>query len=112
MFWNLSEKKVRDRLANPDHLESYVNHSGPQVGWENKSNLNHFDLISLINAEYPQFRETLRDAALLVKPDACAKIIRDEFQNLLSEDRIALIIKCLCLRQRKICDAIGVASTI
>lgn len=110
MFWNLSEVKVRDQLANSEHLESYVKRSGPQVGWEGKMKLNHFDLISLINGEYPRFRRTLRNAMQLVKPDACARMIREEFHELLSKDRITLIIKCLCLRQRKICDAIGVAS--
>jgi hypothetical protein len=107
LFWNMNEDSVRNRLRNPQILESYVGKSGPLIGWEGRTKLNHFDLISLIYENCPRFGDTLREAILLVNMEECATMIEAEFQKLLSPERISLIINCLRLRSKTLCKAMG-----
>ena len=100
MFWNMTEERIRNRLANPVELESYIDMSGPQIGWEGRVKLNHFQLISLIYVNFPQYQDSIRVATLLVNFDECAKMIEEEFSPLLSSERISLQFNvCVCERK-------------
>jgi hypothetical protein len=100
LFWNFSETNLAKYIS-PDgnvdkaRLNKYIRNSQPKTGWEDQKNLNHFDLISKIGQEYPQYLVIL---ARVVSSDNLQKIrtlLNSEFKHLLSDTRFTLVQSCL-----------------
>ncbi len=101
LFWNGYEKKVISlyRNLNEKEISKYINNSKPKVGWEGNENLNHFQLVKFFvdksNVEdKKEFANLLNDK----KFGRCLELIEKEFSQLVSKERMKVII--FCLRQR------------
>jgi len=103
LFWNYSEHKIsklfgKDDVVHQVQFEKYINNSRPKTGWEGKKDVNHFELIKLINDNYPEYSsicmELLNSLTLL----SILEMIEKEFKPFFSNLRYKLIIECLTHR--------------
>ncbi len=106
LFWNDSEEKIRMRLRDANSLKSYLQKSSPQVGWDGEKNLNHVQLMARLARTDSIQKEILSDVFDSFCPDKCAKVLNEEFNEVLSSDRILLIDKYLRLRKTSLLEAI------
>ncbi len=102
LFWNEKEGKIKEIWHDSNRTELFLNKyaqkSVPKTGWENKENLNHFDLIKLLrreNTEYSEICERLITTENLAKIYA---LMDSEFKLLMSYERLNLIKKYLAIR--------------
>ena len=100
LFWNDSDSKltgiVEVNKITDSHIRKYCKSSRPQIGWEGETNLNHFQLFEKIytNKFYISGDEIKRLLAPLVL-EQMIKEVRNNFQSLMTTNRIILICKCL-----------------
>jgi HipA-like C-terminal domain len=107
MFWNLDDSQLEKITANQDSMEGYTNRSYPQIGWDKCPRINHFDLVSAIFKNYPQYRKNLLRFANSDAIRICATVIEDEFSSLMSSTRRHAIRSCLKRRHERYCIAIA-----
>ncbi|HKJ34283.1 MAG TPA: HipA domain-containing protein [Balneolales bacterium] len=106
LFWNYSDKKLKQVTVNKQtknsHIKTYCEKSKPKIGIENKTNLNHFDLIHETIRRFPGYKNCI----IKVINKACSvsemKLIEDEFRYLISKRRGNLILECLNYRKEKL----------
>ena len=103
LFWNYSESKVTDIVevnkTVDSHIRKYCKESRPKIGWEGKKNPNHFQLFEEIYSN--EFYVTKGDVAKMLSPDILEHMItevKQNFQPLMSMNRVTLICKCLKYR--------------
>lgn len=106
LFWNKPEKSVVTMLTNKASFESYIKKCQPPIGWDNKKDIDFFELISLIWKEFPFYRKHIEKFLNADKLTEVAGILDKEFGNLLSAERRELIKRCLHLRQSRLKEAI------
>lgn len=100
LFWNYSESKLRDiaevNKTADSHIRKYCKESRPKIGWEGVKNPNHFQLFELIyNNEFHIARDEVEE---ILDPNVLNGMIsevRQNFATLMSENRVALICRCL-----------------
>lgn len=100
LFWNYSESKVTDIVevnkTVDSHIRKYCKDSRPKIGWEGEKNPNHFQLFEQIYTnEYHITKDEVRE---LLDPTILERMItevRQNFQPLMSVNRVTLICKCL-----------------
>lgn len=107
LFWNEHEKKIVEIFKNKTRLhafiKSYCESSKPKVGWEKEQDLNHFDLIErIVKSGYFKWTETCSYLSSDASLEAVIRSIRYEFRDLISEERMVLIVECLKYRHEKI----------
>ncbi|MCF8371928.1 MAG: hypothetical protein K9H64_09915 [Bacteroidales bacterium] len=108
LFWNDHEPKVKNIVANktglPVFIERYCNRSNPKIGWEEKKNINHFELIQLIgSSSLSGFNKNeISSYCTQDKLIAILKMIDTEFYELMSYERRFLIKECLRFRFKTI----------
>ena len=100
LFWNYSESKVKDIVevnkTIDNHIRRYCKNSRPKIGWEGEKNPNHFQLFEQIYSN--EFHVTKDEVAEMLVPDVLERMlleIRQNFQPLMSVNRVTLICKCL-----------------
>lgn len=100
LFWNYSESKVKDIVevnkTTENHILRYCKESRPKIGWEGKKNPNHFQLFEQIYSN--EFYITKNEVAKILVPDMFERMImevKQNFQPLMSVNRVTLICKCL-----------------
>lgn len=100
LFWNYSESKIRDIVevnrTTDSHIRKYCKDSRPKIGWEGEKNPNHFNLFKQIYAN--EFHISKDDVRQLLTPDVLERMkaeVKQNFQFLMSMNRITLICKCL-----------------
>lgn len=107
LLWNESEEKIDSLILNRSNLEvfikKYAKGAKPKTGWENEKNINHFNLTELIyKNEYgiskEQIHEILHKGNLL----NCFDVIDNEFNGLISKNRVLIIKRCLEARFNKL----------
>lgn len=103
LFWNCSEKKLRDIVAVDKTMRSYIRkyckNSRPKIGWEGENNPNHFRLFQKIYEN--EFYITKDEIQAMLSHNMQERMlaeVTDKFQHLMSADRIMLI--CECLKHR------------
>lgn len=106
LFWNNTESFVRERIRDGALLDRYIERSRPQIGWDGIPNLDHFTLLRQIAASRPDYQSILRDAVGSLTLDDCARMIREEFGRLLSNERLRLIELCLRKRLERVREAV------
>jgi hypothetical protein len=115
LYWNDHEDKIFNLINHKKQLskkiETYAQKSKPKIGWEGKSKLNHFELIRLINElsvikQADCFKPHLSED----KFKAVEFMINNEFRNLLSPQRINLIINTLSYRFSELRKIVNFAS--
>ncbi|BCM88854.1 hypothetical protein IAD21_00696 [Abditibacteriota bacterium] len=111
LFWNVSEQKIKQMLANPTSLDAYIRRSQPQIGWNNwqpqgSEKFDHFTLVALIARHFPQYRHDLERFTAADLIPRCEDAIEHEFSTLLSIDRRRLIVQCLERRQKRLAQAL------
>ena len=100
LFWNDSDSKltgiVEVNKITDSHIRKYCKSSRPKIGWEGETNLNHFQLFEKIytNKFYISGDEIKGLLAPLVL-EQMIKEVRNNFQSLMTTNRIILICKCL-----------------
>lgn len=105
LFWNVGEKQLVSLYKNyaqcEQYIQKYTKQSMPKISWEGYSNINHFDMVRLIKESFiptvlqlPELREFF-DAN---KMAACLTMIDQEFSEILSPERLAMIKRCLSVR--------------
>jgi hypothetical protein len=107
LFWNNSEKRLAQMLTDQNMLESYIDKSVPQIGWDGRQAINHLELVRLIYQNYRQYHPSLKKFAGEAFNDKAETMIQGEFRQLMSASRIKLIGTCLKLRQRLFRQAIS-----
>lgn len=105
LFWRSPETDLRKMEADNQKFASYLNQSRPQIGWDGRSRLDHFQLIGAICAEYPEYRDRIHKMADECPIDDCVGAIKKEFQGLMSDVRIRMIERCLRARHERLCVA-------
>ena len=112
LLWNRTENEVKkiyqkkkDDLSS--FIKKYAEESYPKIGWENSDKLNHFELIEKINTSsyysnlvfHKQFLCTICNNEVIQN---VYNMIDNEFNQLLSSERMSLIKKCLAYRHERI----------
>lgn len=107
LFWNRSEKNIEEKFfegkgkkirINQAALMSYINSSRPKIGWEdwqNNKEINHFQLIELINETYPPYNEICKRLLKNVNLQAVLNLLQTEFITFYTPKRYSLISECL-----------------
>ncbi len=106
LFWNKPEKSVVTMLTNKASFESYIKKCQPPIGWDNKADVDFFELISLIWKEFPFYRKHIEKFLDADKLTEIGEVLDKEFGDLLSAERRELIKRCLHLRQNKLKEAV------
>lgn len=106
LFWNIPEEKVVKMLSNQMQFESYVRKCSPPICWDNRKEVDFYELTALIWKEFPVYRKHIEKFLDVGKLEEIGNILDKEFGNLLSENRRELIKRCLHLRQDKVKKAI------
>lgn len=78
------------------HIRKYCKESRPKIGWEGEKNPNHFQLFEQIYTN--EFHITKNEVRELLAPAVLERMImevRQNFQPLMSVNRVTLICKCL-----------------
>lgn len=78
------------------HIRKYCKGSRPKIGWEGEKNPNHFQLFEQIYTN--EFHVTKEEVAEMLDSAVLEQMIsevRQNFQPLMSVNRITLICKCL-----------------
>ena len=107
LFWNYSETKLADIVEvnkNIDsHIRGYCKKSRPKIGWENEKNLNHFELFEKIyTSEYNISKDEVKTLLTPSVLEVMIQEVRNNFQFLMSVNRITMICKCLEYRFNKL----------
>lgn len=115
LFWNDSEEKVKQIYNEKNRLDAYIvkysEGSTPKIGWEGISKLNHFELLrNLSSLQIIINCETMRHVCSDKTLENAFSMIDNEFSNLLSTERKALIKKCLSYRHQRIKKILTFAS--
>lgn len=100
LFWNYSEKKVTDIVevnkTVDSHIKKYCKDSRPKIGWDGEKNPNHFRLFEQIyKNEFCVTKNEVKDILTINMLKKMIDEIRQNFQSLLSQNRVTLICKCL-----------------
>ena len=95
LFWNFPESNLDSYLDHESKLDSYINGSLPTTGWDDRTNLNHFDLLQMVLNQYPNYcnfiaRFDFKAALLKIK-----YVVNNDFQEFFSSKRRCLIVRCL-----------------
>ena len=100
LFWNDSDSKltgiVEVNKTTDGHIKKYCKSSRPKIGWEGEANLNHFQLFEKIYSN--EFYITGGEIKALLEPPVLEQMIQEvknNFQPLMTTNRIILICKCL-----------------
>ena len=100
LFWNYSESKLKDIMevnkTMDSHIRKYCKDSRPKIGWEGEKNPNHFQLFQQIYTN--EFHITKDEVNAMLNLDVLEQMIsevRQNFQPLMSMNRVTLICKCL-----------------
>ena len=100
LFWNYSESKITDIVevdhTTDRHIQKYCKDSRPKIGWEGEKNPNHFQLFKQIYSN--EFHISKDEVKNMLAPDVLERMIaevKQNFQSLMSVNRITLICKCL-----------------
>lgn len=78
------------------HIQKYCKDSRPKIGWEGEKNPNHFQLFGQIYTN--EFHITKAEVKEMLAPAVLERMIaevRQNFQSLMSVNRVTLICKCL-----------------
>lgn len=100
LFWNFNETKIvrffnkRNKIER-GQFEKYIKASQPKIGWDDRIKLNHFDLITNIFNNYPNYSVICSNLLQTQKLDAIFEMLNSEFNKLLSEKRFILVKACL-----------------
>jgi len=100
LFWNYSESKIMDIVevnkTIDSHIQKYCKDSRPKIGWEGEKNPNHFQLFNQIYTN--EFHISKDEVREMLAPDVLERMIaevKQNFQSLMSVNRVTLICKCL-----------------
>lgn len=102
-FWNTSERKLRALRRDPEQytrkIEDYARRSKPKIGWDDRPELNHFDLVEKLYSCSEQWRHVI-DAyeAGQVFREAESLLHGGEFTDLMSETRKRVVLDSLAMR--------------
>ena len=107
LFWNDDEKKVANRLTNEQAFEGYINRSRPQIGWDGRSNIGHFELVRLVNEEFPEYGAVFAKFRAREPLDRVRDVLETEFSRMMSKQRIELIGRCLRRRHQLLGEALS-----
>jgi len=104
LFWNFQESKIFEWTKSKQidqQIQNQIKNSVPQMGLAERPKISHFDLAEVVLSDHflpfkSIARETFTDQGLV----RVKKMIHTEFSGLLSENRMALILRCLELRHQ------------
>ncbi len=106
LFWNIPEEKAVKMLQNSASFEAYIKNCKPPISWDNKDNVDFFELISLIWWEFSEYREHVEKFLCPEALDEVSKMLEQEFGEMLSKCRRELIMNCLHQRKANLTNAI------
>ncbi|MCW5961304.1 MAG: HipA domain-containing protein [Pyrinomonadaceae bacterium] len=106
LFWNIPEKRVVTMLTNKASFEAYIHGCQPPIGWDDRENVDFFELIGLIWIEFPVYRKHIEKFLETDKLERINEVLDSEFGELLSAERRELIKRCLHQRQSKLKETI------
>lgn len=109
LFWNVAEDALA-RYETPASLKKYIRGSHPVIGWDAEPKLDHFDLVRLVADSDSELRSVL----LAIDYEGALKtfgtVVDQEFDQLLSDKRRELVMRCLQERFRLFGEARGGAN--
>jgi HipA-like C-terminal domain len=108
LFWNSTEEAVRRISKVAASFDRYVRKCYPQIGWDGVQRIDHFELIDRIWQGYPQYRPVLKRFATGTLLASVCKEVPARFAHLLSEERLALVERCLRRRHEMYCATVQV----
>jgi hypothetical protein len=102
LFWNDSESKIelwyKDAKQIDTRIQKYSEGSKPKIGWENVDDLNHFELITRIYQELPEYKGVLLSLINKENQNIVMRFLDMNFNSYLTSKRIDLIKRCLMYR--------------
>lgn len=103
LFWNYSESKLKDIVevnrTTESHIVKYCKESRPKIGWEGDKNPNHFQIFKEIYSnEFHISKDEIRSMLDMSVLESMKKEVKDNFQPLMSVNRVTMICKCLEFR--------------
>ncbi|MEO0042886.1 MAG: hypothetical protein RL329_2334 [Bacteroidota bacterium] len=102
LFWNEKEAKIQqvfqDKRRIDAFLKKYVQKSSPKTGWHDVENVNHFDLVKLLQENDTRFAAIYKNLLCIENLNRINTLLEKEFRPLLSQARYDLIQRCITLR--------------
>ena len=107
LFWNESEEKISSLFNNKPQLKSflvkYIDQSKPKIGFDGEKEINHFRLFEMITKDQIGINnETVRLLCSYDLLEKSCRILDEEFNVLISKERLYLIKKCLEERYQRL----------
>ena len=107
LFWNYSESKLSAIAKNSrtinDVIKKYCDNSRPKIGWDGEKNINHFRLFRKITEN--EFYISKKEINGLFTPLLLERMLNEihvNFGELMSNNRILLVCKCIEYRFNEI----------
>jgi len=107
LFWNRNEQNIEQKFfegkgkktrINQTALLKYMTASRPKIGWEGwdgTKEINHFQLIELINEHYPSYNKICKRLLNDVTLQTILSLIKAEFITFYTPKRYLLVSECL-----------------
>lgn len=107
LFWNDSEATIQGKLfqgkgksekINQLALTKYMNSSRPKIGWDgwnDKDEINHFQLLEQVYRNYPKFGDVCRNLLNAVNLQSILTLLELEFKTFYTPRRFHLIQACI-----------------
>mgnify|MGYP006275141179 CR=1 FL=1 len=103
LYWNFREQNILHLSSDfkEEKYRRYIINSRPKIGWEGQKNLNHLQLVKLITRnEFGISKEEVKNLLSEKKARLCIDQINKNFNELMSPERLSVVVKCLELRFR------------
>lgn len=95
LFWNVPEARIEQMTTDQNQFNAYLRKTSPQIGWDGKDDIGHFELVEALCHKSQRYCEALRGLAGPGFSRAIDEMIEAEFGMLMSDARRQLISRCL-----------------
>lgn len=106
LFWNESERKVKQMLTDKQQFEKYIKKCTTAVCWDGEKDVDYFRLVALIWKEYEVYRPNIERFFPEEYLKNTLEVLDNEFGELMSKARMELIAQCLRSRRERLIDAV------
>lgn len=107
LFWNESERKVKQMLTDKQQFEKYIKKCTTAVCWDREKGVDYFRLVALIWKEYEVYHPNIERFFPEEHLKNTLEVLDNEFGELMSKARMELIAQCLRLRRERLIDAVA-----
>lgn len=102
LYWNWSDRRVKKQykhhFSGGKKVLNYIRDASPRISIKGHKNANHFDLVSHLGNNYPDYGETIRELIMFSKEKAVFNLYKKRFSRFFIRERNELVI--LTIKER------------